>query len=435
MKIVNLSLKYPYVEELMSNLRDDIKQKDRRQFYKSVHAIGHFLGVELSNHLDYTPKDIVTPYGMGTCKQIKDLPTIIPILRAGRALQEGISSIFIDSPIVDCACPKCVNGHRLAKMNIDQLGSATSYVICDPMIVKGKSVISVVEQLPRDSSCIYVLSCITTDYALSVLKDILPDNVVLFTCAIDSFVPGVKGTFPGLGDVGDLLYGPKIFSLNIQSIYSELNDNSKRIPANVNVKMIFRHSFRNSFVREGDYRTMPLNEYGIQQAKAFGYAIEYPIGSKYCSELERCKQTVKCMTNNDNVNVVPEILTTVFTYDSVLADQQIRKLGSLKKTVMELKRGNIPPGFYPLEKIVNNILDFVFSNGNKEHTIDLYCTHDFHIGMMLVMLFDDINSLNALQANWPRMLEGVLLYGSRNSFYCYWRGKCCHVCNGLMSTC
>ena len=419
----------------MSNLRDEIKQKDSRQFCRSVHAIGQFLGVELSNHLDYAPKEIVTPYATTTCKQIKDLPTIIPILRAGRTLQEGISSVFIDSPIVDCTCPKCVNGHRIAKINIEQLDSATSYVICDPMIVKGKSIISVVQQLPRDSTCIYVLSCITTDYALSVLKDIFPDNVVLFTCAIDSFVPGVKGTFPGVGDVGDLLYGPKIFSLNIQSIYSELNDNAKRIPANVNVKMIFRHSFRDSFVEESDYRTMPLNEYGIQQAKAFGHSIEYPVGSIYSSELERCKQTVKCMTNKDNVNVVPEILTTVFTYDSVLADQQIRKLGSLKQTVIELKRGNIPPGFYPLEKIVTKILDFIFTTGNKGHTIDLYCTHDFHIGMMLVMLFDDINTLDALQANWPRMLEGILLYGSRVSFYCYWRGKFSHVFNGMLSSC
>ena len=199
--------------------------------------------------------------------------------------------------------------------------------------------------------------------------------------------------------------------------------------------MIFRHSFRDPFIGESDYRTKLLNEYGIQQAKAFGMAIEYPVGSIYSSELERCRQTVICMTNNDNINVVPEILTTVFTYDSVLADQQIRRLGSLKKTLMELKCGNTLPGFYPLEKIVNKILDFVFSTGNKEHTIDLYCTHDFHIGMMLIMLFDDINTLDALQANWPRMLEGVLLYGSRDSFYCYWRGKSCHVFNGMVSSC
>lgn len=419
----------------MSNLRDEVKQKDRSLFSKSVHALGQFLGVELSNSLSYDKKEIVTPFGMTKCKRIKNFPTIIPILRAGQALQEGISSILIDSPIVNCTCPKCVNGHRLAKMNIEQLGSATSYVICDPMVVKGQSVISVVKQLPIDSSYIYILSCIATDYALSVLKDIFPDNVVLFTCAIDSFVTGVKGTFPGLGDVGDLLYGPKIFSLNIQSIYSELNDNAKRIPANVNVKMIFRHSFRDPFIGESDYRSKLLNEYGIQQAKAFGMAIEYPVGSIYSSELERCRQTVICMTNNDNINVVPEILTTVFTYDSVLADQQIRRLGSLKKTLMELKCGNTLPGFYPLEKIVNKILDFVFSTGNKEHTIDLYCTHDFHIGMMLIMLFDDINTLDALQANWPRMLEGVLLYGSRDSFYCYWRGKSCHVFNGMVSSC
>ena len=56
MKIVNLSLIYPYIEELMSNLRDEVKQKDRSLFSKSVHALGQFLGVELSNSLSYDKK-------------------------------------------------------------------------------------------------------------------------------------------------------------------------------------------------------------------------------------------------------------------------------------------------------------------------------------------------------------------------------------------
>lgn len=428
MKVVNISLKHPYIGQLLSNLRDVTKQSDKGRFNKSVQALGQFLGVELSCYLKYGQKEIVTPFGRTTCNQIKRDPVIIPILRAGKALQEGISSIFIDSPIIECTCPKCINGHRIAKLNFEHYSSNTSYVICDPMIVKGKSIISVVEKLPKENSDIYVLSCVATDFALSAFKNLFPDNVILFTCAIDSFVPGVKGTSPGLGDVGDLLYGPKIYSLNIQSIYPELNSDAKRIPDNTNVKMIFRHSFRDSFIGESDYRTMPLNEYGIQQAKAFGHAIEYPVGSIYSSELERCKQTVKYMTDNDNVHVVPEILTTVFTYNSVLADQQIRKFGSLKKTVLELKRGNTVPGFYPLSMIVNEILDFVFTTGNKDHTIDLYCTHDFHIAMLLTMLFDDINELKDIQDNWPKMLEGILLYGSRDSFYCYWRGKSRHVC-------
>lgn len=428
MKIINISLKYPYIEQLMANLRDVNKQKNKKLFLKSVHAIGQILAVELSSHLEYDFKKIVTPFGITVCKHVKDCPTIIPILRAGKALQEGINSIFIDSPVVDCHCPKCVNGERVAKIIFDD-SSSESCIVCDPMIVKGKSVISTVKQLQkRNSSFIYILSCITTDYALAVLKDLFPDNVILFTCAIDSFIPEVKGTNPGLGDVGDLLYGPKEFGLYMRSIYPEMNENAKRIPHNKNIKMIFRHSFRDPFVGENDYRTMPLNEYGIQQAKDLGKAIEYPLGGVYSSSLKRCKQTLKYMTNNSKIIVVPEFLTKVFTYDSELADQQIRRLGSLKKAVIELKKANTLPGFYSLDIIVNNILDFVFSTGNKEHSIDLYCTHDFHIGMILAYLFEDINNLDDMQDNWPRMLEGILLYGSRDAFYCFWRGKSKYVC-------
>ena len=61
-------------------------------------------------------------------------------------------------------------------------------------------------------SSIYVLSCIVTNYALPLLQKNLPDETILLTCAIDDFNPEERGTRPGLGDVGDLLYGKKDFN-------------------------------------------------------------------------------------------------------------------------------------------------------------------------------------------------------------------------------
>lgn len=430
MKVVNLSNKFPYVELLMSNLRDISIQADVTQFNKSICLLGQILGIELSGHLNYIREKVTTPFEKVYCNRLKQWPTLIPILRAGRALQEGVHVMLINSPVVDCYSSKCINGQRIAEIDTKKLNPTAPCVICDPMIVKGKSIISVIEKIQQySSSQIYIVSCVTTDYALTILESKLPKNTILFTCAIDRFVPGMKGTRPGIGDVGDLLYGCKVSSLKMKSLYMEMNENAKHIPANANVKFIFRHSFRDPFEKENDYRTMTLNEYGIQKAREFGMSIEYPLGSVFSSSLKRCVQTLQFMTNSDNIVIAPDYLTSVFTYDSKQADQQIRLLGSLKKVIIALKKGDTLPGFYPLKKTVSNLIDFIFSTGNKACSMDLYCTHDFHIGMLLVMLFDDLNDFESLSTNWPRMLEGVLLYGTRDSFYCFWRNKSKFISN------
>ena len=198
MRLIDISHKYPIVEQLMSNLRDITFQKDSLLFKKSIYALGQILGTELSCHLDYKKEDIVTPFGTASCKRLIHQPIIVPILRAGRALQEGVASILVDSTIVDCDCPKSINGHRNAKIDTDKIGLNNPCVICEPIIAGGKSLISTVKALKKHNSKIYILSCIVTNYALPILQEKLPDNVLLLTCAIDDFTPAIRGTRPGL---------------------------------------------------------------------------------------------------------------------------------------------------------------------------------------------------------------------------------------------
>ena len=198
---------------------------------------------------------------------------------------------------------------------------------------------------------------------------------------------------------------------------------AQSIPDNINVKMILRHSFRPPFVGEKDYRTEKLNDYGILKAIEFGKSIDYPTGDLYSSKVERCVQTLYYMTEGSpNIKIAAEYLTYVFTYDNKLADTQIRSIGSLKETILKLKEGTVIPGLFPIHCTVKKMLDFIFQTGNKGHSMDIYCTHDFQIAMMIVVMFDDVTTLDAIRSNWPEMLEGLFLYGTRNTFTCIWRG-------------
>ena len=203
-----------------------------------------------------------------------------------------------------------------------------------------------------------------------------------------------------------------------------MNKGALMIPENANIKMILRHSFRSSFAEDDDYKTIGLNDYGILKASEFGESIEYPFGELYSSEINRCIQTLHYMTKGSKlIKIAPDCLTHVFTYDNRLADSQIRLRESLKQIIIDLDSGIDIPGFYTLKDTVKKILDFIFQTGNKEQTIDIYCTHDFHIAMMTTVLFKDAVSLDKLNANWPRMLEGLFIYGPRDYFCCIWRGS------------
>jgi hypothetical protein len=52
--------------------------------------------------------------------------------------------------------------------------------------------------------------------------------------------------------------------------------------------------------------------------------------------------------------------------------------------------------------------------------------------MMLAIMFDEIETVEDLTTNWPNMLEGMLLYGTREAFFCIWRGKIRYFTNYLM---
>ena len=77
------------------------------------------------------------------------------------------------------------------------------------------------------------------------------------------------------------------------------------------------------------------------------------------------------------------------------------------------------------------MLDYIFKNGNENGKLDMYCTHDFHIALMICKIFD-IKEQKDIILQWPHMLEGFFVGGSRENFSLIWRGRCKHLINFLL---
>ena len=103
--------------------------------------------------------------------------------------------------------------------------------------------------------------------------------------------------------------------------------------------------------------------------------------------------------------------------DKIFKDYQFENA----RIIYELNNGALP-GFNSLGKASNIMLDYIFDNGNIENTVDLFCTHDFQLAILYAYLFDFVKIKDDFIKNkWPMMLEGMIMWGARNHFWCSWR--------------
>ena len=198
------------------------------------------------------------------------------------------------------------------------------------------------------------------------------------------------------------------------------------------VKLVFRHSLRPPLYNVNNPDNVLLSEEGLLRAREFGNQISLPIGEIHSSHIERCVQTSKCIIESKKLNseviLSRDVLGDVFSVDRDIANASIRHF-SLKGVIKKMIDEESVPGLRKMEDCVRDLLDYFFGTGNTIGTVDLYCTHDFHIAMLYAVLFRESATMDEIISNWPDMLEGMVFCGTRNDFWCFWRGRSKHVVN------
>ena len=83
-------------------------------------------------------------------------------------------------------------------------------IICDPMLATGHSLVASLEGLIKFSQPehIFIAAIIASKQGIDFLERHYP-NATLWTAAIDDELTAKSYIVPGLGDAGDLAFGPK----------------------------------------------------------------------------------------------------------------------------------------------------------------------------------------------------------------------------------
>ena len=94
MQVYNFSDNHSIYNTFLSELRDEIVQKDSMRFRRNLERLGEITAFEISKHLQYQSKNIKTPLGVSSMNVLSQPVVLATILRAGLPLHQGLLNYF-----------------------------------------------------------------------------------------------------------------------------------------------------------------------------------------------------------------------------------------------------------------------------------------------------------------------------------------------------
>jgi len=217
MIVHHLSKVNSVLNTFLKEIRNQDIQKDSMRFRRNLERIGEILSYELSKALEYSQETTLTVLGEKNLKVHNNDIIICSILRAGLPLHQGILNYF------DAAENAFISAYRYHPKNSTDFEIKVEYfatpnleektlIIADPMLATGKSMVTVYEAIKKFGTPkkIHIVSVIGSEFGVKYIRKYFPKNTALWIADIDTTLNEKGYIVPGLGDAGDLSYGPKL---------------------------------------------------------------------------------------------------------------------------------------------------------------------------------------------------------------------------------
>ena len=200
--------------QLLLNLRDASKHEDRAAFRWNMQRMGRELGSALAQSWPMAKATCTTPLGTATEDIPAHQPAMACILRAAMPLHHGVLDVWDRA---DSAFVSAYRKHHDAgfDIEIEYLGAPAmegrALVLIDPMLATGASLQAAYDALCETGvpASVHVLAAIASQEGLAKAQKWLPDGTSFILGGVDSNLNEHGYIVPGLGDAGDLAFGPK----------------------------------------------------------------------------------------------------------------------------------------------------------------------------------------------------------------------------------
>jgi uracil phosphoribosyltransferase len=199
--------KHPLVAHKLARLRD--KDTDPKRFRELVREIAALLAYEATADLATVTRTVQTPLASIVGADLREKIGLVPILRAGLGMVEGIWELMPSSEVWhiglyrDERTLKPVQYYN--KLPVEPTVSVC--LILDPMLATGGSAVATASMLKRwGVNKVKFVGVIGAPEGIKNMQDHHPD-VPIYLAAIDDHLNERGYIVPGLGDAGDRQFG------------------------------------------------------------------------------------------------------------------------------------------------------------------------------------------------------------------------------------
>ena len=200
---------HPLISHKLAILRDETTTS--KQFRELVEEIGMLMTYEVCRELPTREVTVKTPIATTTCRMLTSDVAVVPILRAGLGMVNGVLDLFptakqgfigmyrdettLEPHVYFCKLPLDIKDREV--------------ILVDPMLATGGSAIDAVNLL-KEKGCqkIRFMCMIAAPEGVKAFTDKHPD-VPVFCAALDECLNEKGYIVPGLGDAWDRIFGTK----------------------------------------------------------------------------------------------------------------------------------------------------------------------------------------------------------------------------------
>ena len=204
-----IEINHPLIQHKLTIMRS--VDTDTKSFRAKFNEIVKLMTYDATKNLKLQDKEVTTPLMTTTGCELQDRLAIVPILRAGLGMTDGILDLM----------PTAKVGHIGVYRNEETLEPVYYYcklpvditsrkvIVVDPMLATGGSAVYAIDYLKNSGVKDIIFMClVAAPEGIAKLLNKHPD-VAIYTAKIDQGLTAEGYIYPGLGDCGDRIFGTK----------------------------------------------------------------------------------------------------------------------------------------------------------------------------------------------------------------------------------
>ena len=202
-------LNHPLITHKLTQMRN--KETGTKDFRENLDEIAELMAYEVCRDLPTKPVDIETPIGPCTGYELAKKVVIVPILRAGIGLLDGIRRLVPTAKVGFVGLyrdEETLEPHEYF-VKLPKGLDESIVMIVDPMLATGGSAVAAIDLMKqRGAKQIKLVCLVGVPEGVKAVQSAHPD-VDIYLAAMDDHLNEVGYIVPGLGDAGDRIFGTK----------------------------------------------------------------------------------------------------------------------------------------------------------------------------------------------------------------------------------